>query len=148
MVVSSTTLVPTLTVAFDLTLQSDINLDPIVLAVACFIYDDEVTVDQMLVKGREWFPTRSISSIKSEGSRMKRFAATYPNVFTFNTLDATISLKHDALSCESNARSGDEEWYRIALHRIEKHDMDIVLRIINELDVRRDQTVPYLSILN
>lgn len=132
----STMMVPTLTAAFALNVHSTINLDPIVLAVNLFL-NESVTAGEMLTKGSAWFPDRSVHSLRSETERMKRFAASYPQVFDFypDADDPCLRLKHGALTRDYLENETDEHWYRIALMRLWKHDSQAVNAVIADLEV-------------
>lgn len=120
-------LVPHLASSFGLNSQCQINLDPIVLAVCCFIREERatakqgVTAQELVEKGREWFPQRSIHSAKQEAERMSRFAKSYPKIFSFDAKSETITLKPQALLYGELDQS-DESWYSIALLRLVAHD--------------------------
>ncbi len=142
-------LVPHLASAFGLNQQCQINLDPIVLSVCCFLREEReasmrgVTAQELVEKGQEWFPQRSIHSTRQEAERMARFAKTYPDVFVFDGASDTISLKPRALHV-GNADPSDESWYAIALLRLVTHDPVEVNEAMADIEVRN--TIQYLTI--
>ncbi len=131
-------LVPHLCSAFLLNSQCQINLDPLVVAVSCFLRPPtlrQVSAEEILVKGPRWFPQRKVHSLKHESLRLNRFANNYPEIFEFDTATSTISLKDHALFV-GDAHPCDESWYYIALDRLAHHDADDVNKVIDALEVR------------
>ncbi len=137
----NTILVPHLDAAFGLSTQCQVNLDPIVVAVACFLRldrrkaDQGVTANEFVEKGSAWFPQRKVHVLKQEIDRMARFARTYPSVFIIDDTSETISLKQEALSM-GDPSPCDEAWYIIALHRLASHNASEVNEALNDIEVR------------
>ncbi len=134
-------LVPHLDAAFGLNKICQLNLDPIVVAVACFlrgqrpVEEQGVTAKELVEKGSDWFPQRNVHSVKHEAERLARFAQGYPNLFTMNPKTDTIYLKPRALYI-GVADSCDEAWYTIVLHRLMKHDPCEVNQALTDIEVR------------
>lgn len=132
-------LVPHLCAAFSLSSQCEVNLDPVVLAVACFLRlrssgTSAIKATDLLEKGSSWFPRRIVSSSKNESVRMIRFTRAYPHVFEYHPVEQTISLKKQALS-RGDAHPCDEAWYTIALYRLAPHDADVVNEALDDIEV-------------
>lgn len=132
----SVDLVPHLCAVFSLDKLSQVNIDPVVLAVACLLKSSgsSIAAGVLVDNGSEWFPSRSVHSIKQEADRMIRFSKTYPDVFDYNHETSEISLKTSALFSGS-PHPCDEMWYTIVLHRLLSHNPREVNLILDELEV-------------
>ena len=134
-------LVPHLAAAFSLKGLSQINLDPIVMAVACHVKAKQkgvkpvVTIDEMIIKGSSWFPQRIVHSRKQEADRMARFARTYPDVFSLESSRDSVSLASGALF-QGSPDPCDEAWYHIVLHRLLPQDMMMINDVLDDLEVK------------
>lgn len=143
-------LVPHLTSVFGLDRQSQINLDPIVIAVACLVKTRRalqpiVSATELLKKGSLWIPQRTVSTLQGEQTRLQRFAKAYPTVFAFEADTGNISLKPGGLF-SGEPDSCDESWYIICLHRLMGGaDRELVVEILDELEVSRSYYFPQRS---
>lgn len=134
-------LVPHLCAAFGFNDHSQINMDPLVLAVACFVKQpDGVSAKEMVDKGDAWFPERRVHTQSGEVNRMTRFVKTYPSIFTYE--NSCIKLIPRALYIES-PHPCDELWYTLALHRLVKYDPVDINGILDELEVFSVPVLPF-----
>ena len=133
-------LVPHLSAAFKLNTQSQVNLDPIVLAVACYLkhrrasQGSGISVNEVLHEGQTWFPQRSVTTFAGEQGRLARFAKTYPDIFSYESYTNTIHLKPHSLFI-GDPDVCDENWYIIALYRLVESERAVVNEVLDEIEV-------------
>jgi hypothetical protein len=114
----ATVTIPQLWTAFELEDVSQINFDPIIVAVYCFITRDVVTPEHVLKNGKSWFPERAVKTSKGEAARLRRFAEKHPEVFAFDDgPEEQICLLPTAFENKA-AHECDAHIFDLALYRL------------------------------